>query len=92
MRVSVSNSAGPRYKLSSSHTLIKPDLLGFPGIDVFACKLLDRVFKRFTLVGIQARLRNKVISSSCFLCPRHLSKKELIFHFVIVSNHINSMY
>jgi len=37
----------PRYKLSLCHTLIKPDLLGFPGIGVFACGLLDRVFKRF---------------------------------------------
>jgi len=31
----------PRYKLSLCHTLIKPDLLGFPGIGVFACGLRD---------------------------------------------------
>jgi hypothetical protein len=37
----------PRYKLSSCHTLIKRDLLGFLEIDVFACRLLDHVFKRF---------------------------------------------
>jgi len=37
------------YKLSSCHTPIKPDLLGFPGIDVFARGLLDHVLKRFTL-------------------------------------------
>ena len=36
----------PRYKLSLCHTPIKPDLLGFPGIGVFAVGLLDRVFKR----------------------------------------------
>jgi hypothetical protein len=30
-----------RYKLSSCHTPIKPNLLSFPGIDVFAYRLLD---------------------------------------------------
>jgi len=38
----------PRYKLSLCHTPIKPDLLGFPGIDVFACGLRDHVITRFT--------------------------------------------
>jgi hypothetical protein len=38
----------PRYKLSLCHTSIKPDLLGFPGIDVFACGLRDHVITRFT--------------------------------------------
>ena len=41
----------PRYKLSLCHTPIKPDLLGFPGIGIFVCGLLDHVFKRFALVG-----------------------------------------
>ena len=36
----------PRYKLSLCHTLIKPDLLGFLGIGVFACELRDRVITR----------------------------------------------
>jgi hypothetical protein len=36
------------------HTSIKPDLLCFPGIGVFACGLLDHVVKRF-----QADLRKK---------------------------------
>ena len=40
----------PRYKLSLCHTPIKPDLLGFLRIGVFACGLLYRVFKRFALV------------------------------------------
>jgi len=31
----------PTYKLSSCHTPIKSDLLGFPGIGVFACGLRD---------------------------------------------------
>jgi hypothetical protein len=31
----------PRYKLSLCHTPIKPDLLGFRGIGVFACGLRD---------------------------------------------------
>ena len=37
----------PRYKLSLCHTPIKPDLLGFPGIGVFACGLRDLVITRF---------------------------------------------
>jgi len=37
----------PRYKLSLYHTPIKPDLLGFPGIDVFVCGLRDHVITRF---------------------------------------------
>jgi len=41
-------SVVPKYKLSLYHTPIKPDLLGFPGISVFACGLLDCMFKRFT--------------------------------------------
>jgi len=31
----------PRYKLSLCHTSNKPDLLGFLGINVFACGLRD---------------------------------------------------
>ena len=38
----------PRYKLSLYHTPIKPDLLGFLGIGVFACGLRDHVITRFT--------------------------------------------
>jgi len=37
----------PRYKLSLCHTPIKPDLIGFPGIGVFACGLRDHVITRF---------------------------------------------
>jgi hypothetical protein len=37
----------PRYKLSLCHTPIKPDLLGFSGIGVFACGLRDHVITRF---------------------------------------------
>jgi hypothetical protein len=33
----------PGYKLSLCHTPIKPDLLGFPGIGVFACGLCDHM-------------------------------------------------
>ena len=36
-----------RYKLSLCHTPIKPDLLGFLGIDVFAGGLRDHVITRF---------------------------------------------
>jgi len=38
----------PRYKLFLCHTPIKPDLLGFSGIGVFACGLWDHVITRFT--------------------------------------------
>jgi len=37
----------PRYKLSLCHTPIKPNLLGFSGIDVFACGLRNQVIRRF---------------------------------------------
>jgi hypothetical protein len=37
----------PKYKLSLCHTPIKPDLLGFWGIGVFACRLHDHVITRF---------------------------------------------
>jgi hypothetical protein len=42
----------PRYKLSLCHIPIKPDLVGFPGIGVFACEFLDRVFKRFASIAV----------------------------------------
>jgi hypothetical protein len=40
----------PRYKLSLCHTPIKSDLLGFPGIGVFACGLRDHVIMRFASI------------------------------------------
>jgi len=46
----------PRYKLSLCHTPIKRDLLGFPGIGVFACGLCDHVITRFASFGIRAWL------------------------------------
>jgi hypothetical protein len=42
----------PKYKLSLCHTPIKPDLLGFQGISVFACGLRDHVITRFASGGI----------------------------------------
>jgi hypothetical protein len=42
----------PNYKLSLCHTPIKPDLLGFPGIDVSACGLRDHVITRFASLMI----------------------------------------
>ena len=41
------------YKLSLCHTPIKPDLLGFPGIGVFACGLRDHVITRFASLSVQ---------------------------------------
>jgi len=46
----------PRYKLSLCHTPIKTDLLGFPGIGVFACRLHDYVMTRFASFGNRAWL------------------------------------
>ena len=46
----------PRYKLSLCHTPIKPDLLGFSGIGVFACGLRDHVIMRFASFSIRAWL------------------------------------
>jgi hypothetical protein len=36
----------PRDKLSLCHTPIKPDLVGFTGVGVFACGLRDHVITR----------------------------------------------
>jgi hypothetical protein len=44
----------PRYKLSLCPTPMKPDLFGFPGICVFACRLRDHVIMRFASFGIRA--------------------------------------
>ena len=43
----------PRYKLSLCHTPIKPDLLGFPRIGIFACGLRDHVITRFESVVVK---------------------------------------
>jgi hypothetical protein len=49
----------PRYKLFLCHPPIKPDLLGFQGIGVFAYRLRDHVITRFTSLSI---------ISSCGFC------------------------
>jgi hypothetical protein len=46
-----------RYKLSLCHTPIKPDLLGFPGIGVFACWLRDHVITRLASLTYQNDLK-----------------------------------
>jgi hypothetical protein len=46
----------PRYKLSLCHTPIKPDLLGFPGISVFACGLRDHEVHIITLKQVSKYL------------------------------------
>jgi len=57
----------PRYKLSLCHTPIKPDLVGFPGIYVFACELLDRVIRMFGNYMIRAT-KNQSDSDSDIKC------------------------
>jgi len=52
----------PRYKLSLCHTPIKPDLLGFPGIGVFAYGLHDHVITRFASFVSELGSINQVIS------------------------------
>jgi hypothetical protein len=42
----------PRDKLSLCHTPIKPDLLDFMGIGVFACGLRDHMITRFASIRI----------------------------------------
>ena len=58
----------PRYKLSLCHTPIKPDLLGFLGIGVFACGLHDHVITRFTSIF-------RSVLSGPHLCPHKGSIK-----------------
>ena len=50
-----------RYKLFLFHNPIKLDLLGFPGICVFACGLRDHVIMRFASVG-------EVAAKGCYHC------------------------
>jgi len=54
----------PRYNLSLYHTPIKPDLLGFPGIGVFACGLRDHVITRFASKTLWGKLGTKVLFST----------------------------
>ena len=46
----------PRYKLSLCHTPIKPDLLGFLGIGVFACGLRNHMITRFASDSLERSL------------------------------------
>jgi len=62
-----------RYKLSLCHTPIKPDLLGFPGIGVFAYGLCDHVITRFaskdlSSFSISLKSTIKIYYSFWFLC------------------------
>jgi hypothetical protein len=49
----------PRYKLYLFHTPIKPDLLGFPEIGVFACGLRDQVTTRFASFRMYPKIKIK---------------------------------
>ena len=78
----------PRYKLSLCHTPIKPDLVGFPGIGVFACEFLDRVFKRFASIAVleSTNLSSKTVHvapSSCTISPRKLFKTRGCRIFIV---------
>ena len=59
-----------RYKLSLCHTPIKPDLLGFSGIGVFACWLHDHVITRFA----------SFCNSCCPLVSLYMMKTPKIFY------------
>jgi len=54
----------PRYKLYLCHTPIKPDLFGFPEIDIFACGLRDHVITRFASKTLWGKLGTKVLFST----------------------------
>jgi hypothetical protein len=74
----------PRYKLSLCHTPIKPDLLSFPGIGVFARGLRDHVITRF---ATEKQLIEEQLSSW-----RHpyTSRSRINIHWVGVSVSNNS--
>jgi hypothetical protein len=63
-----------RYKLSLCHTPIKPDLLGFPRIGVFACRLRDHVITRF---------------ASSYICITLLSNLIYLAFWELVSLHVD---
>jgi hypothetical protein len=72
---------------------------GFTGSDLnLDCGFHDLVITRFALVSIRARLRNRSYPSiffiffifpSSFSVSASSKKKKVIFHLVIVSNHIS---
>ena len=76
-----------RYKLSLCHISIKPDLLGFPGIGVFACGLHDHMITRFTSMTPQSQLifdKSDSVRSRTEECNNHshtlkLKNSEVIF-------------
>jgi hypothetical protein len=72
----------PRYKLSLCHTPIKPDLLGFMGIGVFAYGLHDREVHIIWYQSLAAliRLYPSEIFVSCFC------KNSLVSNFFFSLN------
>ena len=66
----------PRYKLSLCHTPIKPDLLGFPGIDVFSCGLRDDVITRFASISASQTRQKPSSRWSPWFC-RHLKQRRM---------------
>ena len=77
----------PRYKLFLCHTSIKPNLLDFSSIDVFAYELLDLVFKRFTSEVLY--IISLVFSFSCHCrTVYHILEKNvnLTGCFLIINN------
>jgi hypothetical protein len=65
----------PRYKLSLCHTLIKPHLLDFSGIGVFAYGLLNRMFKRFALRMLKTKKMPKDFWPEAVDCAIYLSNR-----------------
>jgi hypothetical protein len=71
----------PRYKLSLCHTPIKPNLLGFPRIGVFACGLCDHVITRFASTQI---FQNGLIVMDDLL--KWENTKILLNGFIVMDN------
>jgi len=74
----------PRYKLSLCHTSIKPDLVGFPGIDIFECGLRDHVIMRLASFGIRAWLQKFGILLKFLFIVDSAKKKFLSIQFLLL--------
>jgi hypothetical protein len=73
----------PRYKLSLCHTPIKPDLLGFLEIGVFACGLRDHVITRFA--STLSQLLRVVIQNNLKTWEECLSFVEFAYNRIVHS-------
>jgi len=74
----------PRYKLSLCHTSIKPDLLGFLGIGIFAYGLHDRMFTRYASGRLGLNRKQTVVVGQSGLIMRILWRVLMILVVVVL--------